>query len=154
MVEVHIIRDREMIQYKYMEEEDYFTQTLLPALIDALAAAAMAAGLLPLQLSLSFYSLTHTHRSLSLSFCSQIMPLFIGISWQTIGHQLWHKWWQHMGCTIFIDGGCNYHCSFLTMITLLLRVGCIIYCPLMANPNTFNGCVKMLDQIPHSSISS
>jgi len=38
--------------------------------------------------------------SLSLSFCSQIMPLFIGNSWQTRGHKLWHKWWQHMGCTI------------------------------------------------------
>jgi len=39
--EVHIIRDRERIQYKYMEEEDHFTQTLLPALITALAAAAL-----------------------------------------------------------------------------------------------------------------
>jgi hypothetical protein len=38
--------------------------------------------------------------ALSLSFCSQIMPLFIGNSWQTRGHKLWHKWWQHMSCTI------------------------------------------------------
>jgi len=29
----HFIRDRERKQYKYMEEEDHFTQTLLPALI-------------------------------------------------------------------------------------------------------------------------
>jgi hypothetical protein len=32
-----------------MEEEDHFTLTLLPALLAALAAAAMAARLLPLQ---------------------------------------------------------------------------------------------------------
>jgi hypothetical protein len=32
-----------------MEEEDHFTQTQLPALFAALAAAAMAARLLPLQ---------------------------------------------------------------------------------------------------------
>jgi hypothetical protein len=52
----------------YMEEEDHFTQTLLPALIVALAAAAMAARLLPLQLftfshlSYSFCSLTYAYK--------------------------------------------------------------------------------------------
>ena len=51
-----------------MEEEDHFTQTQLPALFAALAAAAMAARLLPLQLSLS---LLHKLTTLSsLSFCS------------------------------------------------------------------------------------
>ena len=40
-----------------MEEENHFTQTLLPALVAALAAAAMTAGLLPWQLSLSLYPL-------------------------------------------------------------------------------------------------
>jgi len=49
-----------------MEEEDYFTQTQLPALIAALATVAMAARLLPLHLSFSLYSLTHTHHSLIL----------------------------------------------------------------------------------------
>jgi hypothetical protein len=37
-----------------------------------------------------------------------------------------------MGCTIFVNGWCNYHCSLLTMVTLLLRVGCTSYCSLMA----------------------
>jgi len=41
-------------------------------------------------LSLSI-ALTISLHYLSLSFCSQIMSLFMGISWQTIGHQLWHK---------------------------------------------------------------
>jgi len=49
-----------------MEEEDYFTQTQLSALIAALATVAMAARLLPLHLSFSLYSLTHTHHSLIL----------------------------------------------------------------------------------------
>lgn len=37
-----------------------------------------------------------------------------------------------MGCIIFVNDGYNYH---LTMITLLLRIGYIIYGPLIANPN-------------------
>jgi hypothetical protein len=41
---------------KYMEEI-----TQLPAHFGALTAAAMAAALLPLQLSLSLYSPAHTH---------------------------------------------------------------------------------------------
>jgi hypothetical protein len=49
-----LLEIREMIQNKYMEEEDHFTLTQLPALIAALAAAAMAAAW---QLSLSLYSL-------------------------------------------------------------------------------------------------
>ena len=43
-----LFRDRERITTQYMEEEDHFTQTQLTALIAALAAAAMAARLLPL----------------------------------------------------------------------------------------------------------
>jgi hypothetical protein len=47
--EAHIIRDIEMIQYKYMEEEeDHIHSTQLPSLIVALAAAAMVARLMPL----------------------------------------------------------------------------------------------------------
>ena len=92
--------------------------------------------LLPLQpftfsLSLSI-ALTISLHYLYLSFCSQIMSLFMGISWQTIGHQLWHKWWQHMGCTIFVKWWVQLP---FDNDTLLLRVGCTIYCPLMANPN-------------------
>ena len=49
-----------------------------------------------------------------------------------LGHKLWHKWWQHMGCIIFVNSWCNYHCSLLTIATLLLRVGCKGCCPLMA----------------------
>jgi flagellar biosynthesis component FlhA len=53
-----------------MEEEDHFTQTQLPALIAALAAAAMAARLLPLQpftfTLLSSYSHNSTHFALTL----------------------------------------------------------------------------------------
>ena len=44
-----------------MEEEDHFTQTLLPALVAALAAATIAA--------LSF-SLSSSHALYTLSFCS------------------------------------------------------------------------------------
>ena len=58
MGEVHIIRDREMIQYKYMEEKDHFTQTLLPAHIAALVAAAITA-LLSFSYSLHILSLSH-----------------------------------------------------------------------------------------------
>jgi len=45
-----------------MEEEDHFTQTLLPTLIVALAAAAIAA--------LHFLSTLFTFSPLSFSFCS------------------------------------------------------------------------------------
>jgi Ni,Fe-hydrogenase maturation factor len=73
--EAHIIRDKEMIQYKYMEEEDHIHSTQLPSLIAALAATAMAARLLPLQpYSLSLFSLTHT-LSLSLSLSLSLILL-------------------------------------------------------------------------------
>jgi hypothetical protein len=62
--EAHIIRDREMIQYKYIEEEDHIHSTQLPFLIAALAAVALAAY------SLSLFSLTHTH-TLSLILLSK-----------------------------------------------------------------------------------
>jgi len=54
------------------EEEDHFTQTQLPALFAALAAAAMAARLLPLQLStfsLVLYISHHSHLSLLSHVC-------------------------------------------------------------------------------------
>jgi len=43
-----LLEIRERIQYKYIEKKDHFTQTLLPALFAALAAAAMTTRLLPL----------------------------------------------------------------------------------------------------------
>jgi len=53
-----------------MEEEDHFTQTQLPALIAALAAAVMAVRLLPLQpftfTLLSSHSHNSTHFALTL----------------------------------------------------------------------------------------
>jgi O-antigen ligase len=57
-----------------MEEGDYIHSSQLPSLIAALAAAAMVARLLPLQP----FSLLSLILSNFLSFCSQIMPLFIG----------------------------------------------------------------------------
>jgi len=56
MGEAHIIRDKEMIQYKYMEEEDHIHSTQLPSLIAALAAVAIVA-----LLSFSLLSYTHSH---------------------------------------------------------------------------------------------
>ncbi|KAJ6908776.1 hypothetical protein NC651_018988 [Populus alba x Populus x berolinensis] len=99
-----------MIQNKYMKEENHFTQTLLPAHITALAAL----------LSFSLILFTYSHNSLS--FCSQIIPLFIGINGKIIGHQLWHKWWQHMVCTLFANGWYNFHCNLSRIISLFLRV--------------------------------
>jgi len=57
--EVHIIRDRERIQYKYMKEEDHFTLTQLPALNVAFTATALS-------LDLSHFALTHSLSTLSL----------------------------------------------------------------------------------------
>jgi len=48
-----------------MEEENHFTQTLLPALF-----AALAAGLLPMAAPLSLFSL------LSCSLCSLSVPIY------------------------------------------------------------------------------
>jgi len=64
-----------MIKTQYMEEEDHFTQTQLPALIAALAATAMAARLLPLQLStfsLVLYISHHSHLSLLYSLAAYL----------------------------------------------------------------------------------
>ena len=114
----------------HMEEEDHFTQTLLHCTHTLLH---LIAGLLPLAAPPFLFS-----SRLSLSLCSQIMPLFIGINDKARGHQLWHKWWQHMGCTIFVNGWCNYHCSLLIMITLLFRVGCTRLLPINCNIPTIN----------------
>jgi hypothetical protein len=80
MGEVHIIREREMIQYKYMEEEDHFTQTQLPALIAALTDAALGSPSFSLLFSL---------------LCSLSRCLFIG---------------NNGGCQLqlfFNNGGCQ-----------------------------------------------
>jgi hypothetical protein len=56
-----------------MKEEDHFTQTQLTALFAALAAAAMATRLLPLQLSTFSLVLYISHHSLlSLSLLSHV----------------------------------------------------------------------------------
>jgi hypothetical protein len=109
---LEIYRERITI---YMEEEDHFTQTQLPALFGALTAAAIAA--------LSFSPLSCTHsRSLS-PFALSRMP---------INRQVWWLlFFNNSSCTwvdTFVNGRCNYHWQ---MVTLLLRVGC----PIMANPN-------------------
>jgi hypothetical protein len=65
-----------------MEEKDHFTQTLLPALIAALAAAAMTARLLPLQLSLSLYSL-HIFTTLYTVCSALLLPIYR------------QEWWLH-----------------------------------------------------------
>jgi len=63
---------REMIQYKYMEEEDHFTQTQLPALFVALVVAAIAA---PLSL---LFSLLHSQLSALTHLTLFSCCLFIG----------------------------------------------------------------------------
>jgi hypothetical protein len=89
-----LFRDRERITKQYIEEEDHFTQTQLIALI-----AAMAARLLPLQLSLSLYSLALTHHTFCSQLCSLSRCLFIGKNGATAPALLQQRW-LHMGCTI------------------------------------------------------
>jgi len=86
-----------MIQYKYMEEEDHFTQTQLPALIAALTDAALG--------NPSFSLLFSLLCSLSLKPCSLSRCLFIG---------------NNGGCQLqlfFNNGGCQ---------PLTLGMGCCI----------------------------
>jgi len=117
-----LLEIRERIQNKDMEEEDHFTQTLLPTLIAALAAAAMAARLLPLQPFT--FSLHSSHSHPSLYHCA--------LSRMPINRQVWWLlFFNNSSCIwvdTFVNGGCNYHWQ---MVTLLLRVGC----PIIANPN-------------------
>ena len=102
-----------------MEEEDHFTQTLLPALIAALAA-----------LSFSLLSCTHSPHFLLSTLLSLSVPIYrqewchssSSSSTKVAAHGLHH----------FINGWCNNHCSLLTMASLFLKVGCNCYCPLMA----------------------
>jgi hypothetical protein len=58
----------------------------------------MATRLLPLQLFIFSLGLS-TALTISL-FALQNYASFIGINGKASGHHLWHKWWQHMGCTI------------------------------------------------------
>jgi hypothetical protein len=62
-----LLEIRERIQNKYMEEEDHFSLLYSQLIFIALAAAAMAARLLPLQLSFSPHSCTHSRFSLYLA---------------------------------------------------------------------------------------
>jgi hypothetical protein len=59
-----------------MEEEDHIHSTQLTALYAALAAAAMAARLLPLQLSLSLFILTFSLSTLSLILLSHNASIY------------------------------------------------------------------------------
>jgi len=119
----YYLRDRERITTQYMEEEDHFIQTQLPALIAALAAAAMAARLLPLQPLTFSWFLYCTHNSL-LPFALSRMPINRQVLWLLFFNNSSWTW-----VYTFVNGGCNYHWQ---MVTLLLRVGC----PIMANPNS------------------
>jgi hypothetical protein len=73
-----------MIQYKYMEEEDHFTQTQLPALIAALTDAALG--------SPSFSLLFSLLCSLSLKPCSLSVPIYRQ-QWWLPTPALLQQWW-------------------------------------------------------------
>jgi hypothetical protein len=112
-----------MIQYKYMEEEDHSLKlnSQLSCCCNGNRVAALGST------SLLFSS--HSLHSLS-STLSQFYSLTVLLSWCLfIG--------KNCGCINglhhFVNGWCNYHCSLLTMVTLLLRVGCTSYCPLNDN---------------------
>jgi hypothetical protein len=79
-----------------MEEEDHFTLTQLPALIDALAAAVMAAGLLPLA------------APLSLLFSTALLSRSALLSWVPIYRQQW----CHQLQLFFNKGGCQLQLFF------------------------------------------
>jgi len=89
--EVHIIRDREKIQYKYMEEEDHFTQTQLPALL-------LHLQLLPLQPFTFSFGLSLLCSLLCSNFAALSRCLFIGKNGATsssssstmVAANLWH----------------------------------------------------------------
>jgi len=110
-----LFRDRERITIQYMEEEDHFTQTQLPALFLCTCSCCHCSS------SLSLYTLHIL--TLLLHFALSRMP---------INRQVWWLlFFNNSSCTwvdTFVNGGCNYHWQ---MVTLLLRVGC----PIMANPN-------------------
>ena len=80
-----------------MEEEDHFTQPLLPTLIAAFAAAAKAAALLPLQLST--FSLYSSHSHTSLTFCSLTVPFY-------------RQQWCCSTCSFVNKGGCQLQLFF------------------------------------------
>jgi len=88
-----------------MEEEDHFIQTQLPTLIAALAATAMAAGLLPLAAPLSlFFSLCF-----ALYTPNSTLSLSVPIYRQEWCHQL-QLFFNNDGCQLqlfFNNGGCQ-----------------------------------------------
>jgi len=81
-----------------MEEEDHFTQTQLPALIAAFAAAAMTARLLPLQFSIFSLVLYISHHSL-LILLSLLVPFY-------------RQQWCHQLLLFFNKGGCQLQLFF------------------------------------------
>jgi hypothetical protein len=89
MGEVHIIRERVTTQ---VEEEDHFTQTLLPLLSHSLLHKA--AGLLPLAATPSFSP--HVFLSCSL-LCSHCVALLVPI---------YRQEWCHQLQLFFNNGGC------------------------------------------------
>jgi len=110
--EVHFIRDREKDTINTWRRR--ITSTLLYSQLShtAVAAAAMAARLLPLQLSLSLYS--HVLTLSTLSFCSHKYASFIG------------KYGQH--------GGANKALKHATICGINGATTCIVvgYCHQMA----------------------
>jgi hypothetical protein len=119
------------LQYIHVEEEDYIHSTQLINLF-----------LLHLQLlqwqqgcchcSLSFSLDLSTALTFSLTFCSHIMPLFIGISWQLFLLCCQH-WWLPNSSS-FNNGGCQpltswmgAHAMATTQHILPMLVGLIYF---------------------------
>jgi len=110
-----------------MEEEDHFTQTLLPLLSHTAAQGSKPAAFGISSFSLGFScSLLYSHILLSNN------ASIYRHEWQDKRPSIMAQMVAAYGLHHFVNGWCNYHCSLLTMATLLLRVGCTSCCPLMA----------------------
>ena len=101
---VHFIRDQRKDTKQIHGGGGSLHSNSTPSSLVALAAAAMAARLLPLLLStFSLYS-SHSHPSLLSHFAPSRMP---------INRQVWWLlFFNNSSCTwvdTFVNGGCNYH---------------------------------------------
>jgi len=89
-----------------MEEEDHIHSTQLTALYAALAAAAMAARLLPLQLSLSLFILTFSLSTLSLILLSHNASIYRHFM-ATFSSTCQLIWWDNQALKYAINCGMN-----------------------------------------------